>query len=244
MNEFLAAAPDAEVAHGVMGCMVSLNDLCDRRPCRSPTTRCSTSGRTGCATSTRRTCPTAGKPACSTTRRPTRCLAGDLFSNLGDPRASHVRRHRRRRRAGRRHVRRHRASRRAPRRRSGGWPSSRRPRSPSCTARRSPATAPLRFVRSPTTTRRVSRRRRCAARSGRTRAARLPRVTSHAARPTRVRPRTPSRPPSGRRRAGARRCRRPPSRRRTTEAPRRARPARHRPTVSAVVTRSPLASIT
>lgn len=32
MNEFLAAAPRAEVAHGAMGCMVSLNDLCDRPP--------------------------------------------------------------------------------------------------------------------------------------------------------------------------------------------------------------------
>jgi flavorubredoxin len=32
MNEWLAAAPRAEVAHGVVGCMVSLNDLCDRPP--------------------------------------------------------------------------------------------------------------------------------------------------------------------------------------------------------------------
>jgi flavorubredoxin len=32
MNEWLAAAPQAEVAHGVVGCMVSLNDLCDRPP--------------------------------------------------------------------------------------------------------------------------------------------------------------------------------------------------------------------
>src|SRR4051812_44594624 len=32
MNEFLAAAPQAEVAHGVTGCMVSLNDLADRPP--------------------------------------------------------------------------------------------------------------------------------------------------------------------------------------------------------------------
>lgn len=32
MNEFLAAAPQAEVAHGAVGCMVSLNDLCDRPP--------------------------------------------------------------------------------------------------------------------------------------------------------------------------------------------------------------------
>jgi flavorubredoxin len=32
MNEFLAAAPRAEVVHGVTGCMVSLNDMADRPP--------------------------------------------------------------------------------------------------------------------------------------------------------------------------------------------------------------------
>lgn len=32
MNEFLAAAPNAEVAHGTLGCMVSINDLADRLP--------------------------------------------------------------------------------------------------------------------------------------------------------------------------------------------------------------------
>jgi flavorubredoxin len=32
MNQFLAAAPRAEVAHGAIGCMVSLEDLCDRPP--------------------------------------------------------------------------------------------------------------------------------------------------------------------------------------------------------------------
>jgi flavorubredoxin len=32
MNQWLAAAPVAEVAHGLMGCMVSLNDLADRPP--------------------------------------------------------------------------------------------------------------------------------------------------------------------------------------------------------------------
>jgi flavorubredoxin len=32
MNLFLAAAPMAQVAHGVTGCLVSLNDLCDRPP--------------------------------------------------------------------------------------------------------------------------------------------------------------------------------------------------------------------
>ena len=32
MNQLLAAAPQAEVAHGALGCMVSLNDLADRPP--------------------------------------------------------------------------------------------------------------------------------------------------------------------------------------------------------------------
>jgi flavorubredoxin len=32
MNLFLAAAPHAKVAHGALGCMVSLNDLADRLP--------------------------------------------------------------------------------------------------------------------------------------------------------------------------------------------------------------------
>jgi flavorubredoxin len=32
MNEFLAAAPDAQVAHGAIGCMVSIDDLADRPP--------------------------------------------------------------------------------------------------------------------------------------------------------------------------------------------------------------------
>jgi flavorubredoxin len=32
MNQWLAAAPQAEVAHGMIGCLVSLNDLADRPP--------------------------------------------------------------------------------------------------------------------------------------------------------------------------------------------------------------------
>jgi flavorubredoxin len=32
MNELLAAAPHAEVAHGALGCMVSLNEMADRPP--------------------------------------------------------------------------------------------------------------------------------------------------------------------------------------------------------------------
>ena len=32
MNDWLAAAPQAEVAHGMIGCLVSLNDMADRPP--------------------------------------------------------------------------------------------------------------------------------------------------------------------------------------------------------------------
>lgn len=32
MNMWLAAAPDSAVAHGALGCAISLNDLCDRPP--------------------------------------------------------------------------------------------------------------------------------------------------------------------------------------------------------------------
>lgn len=32
MNMWLAAAPESQVAHGVLGCEISLNDLCDRPP--------------------------------------------------------------------------------------------------------------------------------------------------------------------------------------------------------------------
>src|SRR5687768_259127 len=32
MNEFLAAAPHSQVAHGAIGCMVSLDDMADRPP--------------------------------------------------------------------------------------------------------------------------------------------------------------------------------------------------------------------
>jgi len=32
MNMWLTAAPDSQVAHGALGCDISLNDLCDRPP--------------------------------------------------------------------------------------------------------------------------------------------------------------------------------------------------------------------
>ena len=39
MNEWLAAAPHAQVAHGGLGCMVSINDMADRPPRPLPTAR-------------------------------------------------------------------------------------------------------------------------------------------------------------------------------------------------------------
>ncbi len=65
MNEWLAAAPQAQVAHGQTGCMVSLNDMATGRRISSMTVRGSTSG-AACAsvTSTRRISRMAGMPAC------------------------------------------------------------------------------------------------------------------------------------------------------------------------------------
>jgi flavorubredoxin len=85
MNELLAAAPDAEVAHGVMGCMVSFNDLCDRPP------RALADGEVlDLGTHRVRHIDTPHVPHGWEARvlydETTKTLfAGDLFSNLGDP---------------------------------------------------------------------------------------------------------------------------------------------------------------
>ena len=99
MNEFLAAAPHAQVAHGQLGCMVSLDEMADRPPrpladgevdrARAPC---------GSATSTRPTSRTAGKPASCSKRRP----APSMRRSVHPPRqrsGTHRGRHRRPRRA-------------------------------------------------------------------------------------------------------------------------------------------------
>lgn len=63
MNQWLAAAPQAQVAHGMVACDVSLNDLADRAPRALADGKRSTLAAGACATSTRRTCRIAGKPA-------------------------------------------------------------------------------------------------------------------------------------------------------------------------------------
>jgi flavorubredoxin len=65
MNEWLAVAPNAEVAHGQTACLVSLGDMADRAP------RILADGAVielglgkACAISTRRTSPMGGKLEC------------------------------------------------------------------------------------------------------------------------------------------------------------------------------------
>ena len=84
MNQFLAAAPNAQVAHGALG----LHGVAQRprRPAAAsarPTARCSTSAASACATSTRRTSRTAGTRTCSSRRPPARCSAATSSRQVG-----------------------------------------------------------------------------------------------------------------------------------------------------------------
>ena len=53
MNQFLADAPNAEVVHGELACMVSLNDLADRPPRAMADDEVLDIGSTACASSRR-----------------------------------------------------------------------------------------------------------------------------------------------------------------------------------------------
>jgi flavorubredoxin len=83
MNQFLAAAPDAQVIHGPLACMVSLNDLADRLPVIAGDDPLDIGGHR------LRFLPTPHVPHNwesglwfdETTRT---LLAGDLFTSLGD----------------------------------------------------------------------------------------------------------------------------------------------------------------
>ena len=87
MNQFLAAAPNAQVVHGGLACMLSLNDMADRAPRPmgdDRATTCSTSAGTGM-----RFLPTPHVPHNwesglwfdETTET---LFAGDLFTHVGD----------------------------------------------------------------------------------------------------------------------------------------------------------------
>ena len=83
MNLWLQAAPHAEIAHGAMGCIVSVNDLADRPPRPLQDGEVSSSATSGCVAWRPRTCRTAGTPACSSRSRPRTLLCGDLFTAIG-----------------------------------------------------------------------------------------------------------------------------------------------------------------
>jgi flavorubredoxin len=84
MNELLAAAPHAEVAHGELGCMVSINDLADRPP------RAVAAGEViDTGTHRMRFLPTPHVPhnwesGLWFDEATTTLFAGDLFTHLGD----------------------------------------------------------------------------------------------------------------------------------------------------------------
>ena len=70
MNRLLAAAPHAQVAHGGLGCTVSLNDLADRPPVALTDGQIIETGHHRLRHIDTPTSPTAGKPECSTKRPP------------------------------------------------------------------------------------------------------------------------------------------------------------------------------
>ncbi|MGQ0774694.1 MAG: hypothetical protein ACT4NY_09795 [Pseudonocardiales bacterium] len=76
MNSWLAAAPHAQVAHGAMGCAVSVNDLADRPPRPLRDGEVIDWAASGCGASKPRTCRTAGTQGCSSRRPPAHCSAG------------------------------------------------------------------------------------------------------------------------------------------------------------------------
>ena len=75
MNLFLEAAPNAQVAHTAVGCMVSIDDLADRTPVPLAPDGSLISVVDASGASTRRTCPMAGMPTSSTRRPPAPCSA-------------------------------------------------------------------------------------------------------------------------------------------------------------------------
>jgi flavorubredoxin len=77
MNEWLAAAPHAEVMHGQTGALVSLNDMADRAPCVLTDGEVVDLGRGKrvSAISTRRIFRTDGTPACCSKKARARCSA-------------------------------------------------------------------------------------------------------------------------------------------------------------------------
>jgi flavorubredoxin len=76
MNQWLAAAPNAQVAHGAMGCVVSINDLADRPPRPLQHEEVMELGTKRLRRIEILMSPTAGTRGCSMRRRRPPCCAG------------------------------------------------------------------------------------------------------------------------------------------------------------------------
>ena len=84
MNEWLAVAPQAQVAHGMTGCMVSLNDMADRAPrVLADGEVIDLGGRRVRYIDTPHV-PHGWEPACCSRRRRRTLLCGDLFTHTGN----------------------------------------------------------------------------------------------------------------------------------------------------------------
>lgn len=75
MNLWLAASPNAQVAHGAMGCIVSVNDLADRPPRPLQDGEVMDLGGRRVRRIETPTCRTGGTPGCSSRKPPRRCCA-------------------------------------------------------------------------------------------------------------------------------------------------------------------------
>ena len=95
MNEFLAAAPRAEVAHGGLGCMVSLNDMADRPPRPLADGEVIDLGGKRVRHIDTPHVPHAWEARVLYEETTGTLLCGDLFTHLGQHRGAHDGRHRR-----------------------------------------------------------------------------------------------------------------------------------------------------
>ena len=87
MNHFLADAPHAEVVHGALACMVSLNDLADRPPRSITEDEVLDLGATVCGSS-RPHVPHDWESGLWFDETTATLFSGDLFTNIGDGRRS------------------------------------------------------------------------------------------------------------------------------------------------------------
>jgi flavorubredoxin len=85
MNQWLAAAPTAQVAHGALGCAVSLNDLADRPPCPLADGEVLVLGRHRLRQIPTPHVPHAWEAQLLFDETTATLFCGDLFSHLGNP---------------------------------------------------------------------------------------------------------------------------------------------------------------